>query len=344
MSTHLSELYNLVSWEDLRGETFGRLESQYLETISWKFGQILNEAACEKNHDIVDCLMARLACVEPSVLNLFLLTPETSRRVVLADRHPVNETVKFAVAWFKSMTYDGSGPRTGLVELERVFKDTTLLADPSNLGPHEATFRTTRMRVKHMADLISEAAPSTYATVCRSMRELVLRVEQSSWSHFRSNSPQGYVGRAVITNAHAADDVALAEALVHESMHGLVGMSEAIGLVLGGDKAWITDHALYDGESRTISPWTGTALDLPTYLHACFVWFGLLQLWSRTYSIELFDRDRVRNRISRAVSGFTDNAALRQIWPYKDRVNPVLTASVDDMCRSIDGCINLVKT
>jgi hypothetical protein len=176
------------------------------------------------------------------------------------------------------------------------------------------------------------------------MRELHLRVNPSADGFF-SNSPQGFVGRAVLTNPHLdlVDDVVLAEAVVHEATHGFVGTSEAIGLAghsidpRWADARWLTDDGPYDGVSRVVSPWTGTKLDLPTYLHACFVWWGLLHFWSGFAGEAGFDTRRVRTRILRSATGFVDAALATELAPFRDLLQPALFDAVCNFGHAVDG-------
>jgi HEXXH motif-containing protein len=138
-----------------------------------------------------------------------------------------------------------------------------------------------------------------------------------------SGSSGQYIGRSVITNPHIwnVDEVDIAEALVHEAIHALLYMQEQ-------KKAWVLDDDLYNQTVRTVSPWTGNLLPLRSYLQAAFVWFGLLHFWSQAMIVSTFERARIRQRMTRAASGFLSKPLDQQICDYTDRICPILLKTV----------------
>jgi HEXXH motif-containing protein len=88
-----------------------------------------------------------------------------------------------------------------------------------------------------------------------------------------SASNRELVGLCVLTNMHAPSDRVLvcAEALLHESIHQYLYKTER-------DDGNFCDLS----EARTYrSPWSGNRIPLHSLIHACFVWYGLLSLWSQ---------------------------------------------------------------
>jgi hypothetical protein len=114
-------------------------------------------------------------------------------------------------------------------------------------------------------------------------------------------------------------------------------MSEAIGLMSRRPaERWLANDRFYEGASSTVSPWTGTPLDLPTYLHACFVWWGLLQLWAGLSGSGLFDERRMRSRLVRAARGFKGRALLLPLRAHEVALHPALLATFDAMADEVD--------
>ena len=81
-------------------------------------------------------------------------------------------------------------------------------------------------------------------------------------------------GMAGLTNLDSEvwDTETVADRLVHEAIHALVF------------KENLADGALVsspDTKVRVVSPWSGSRLELLTFMHAAFVWFGLWHFWRR---------------------------------------------------------------
>lgn len=90
-------------------------------------------------------------------------------------------------------------------------------------------------------------------------------------SAFSSGSSPDLPGRVDLVNpAHELVDTChLADSLLHEALHGTMYDLESI------DGAFVAN---YEHKLLT-SPWTGRELDLHTFIHACFVWYGLFNFW-----------------------------------------------------------------
>lgn len=153
---------------------------------------------------------------------------------------------------------------------------------------------------------------------------LVLR-RDSSRPGFQSSSPERYVGRSIFWNADdpdvGIDD--LAESLIHEGLHTVFDMADALLSRVTPPRArWVTEPALYDGVSRTVSPWTGRPLDVPTYVHAFLVWFGLLTLWAKVAGKGTFDTKVARSRLLRAGAPFAARTAFTPLEPFAGQIRP----------------------
>jgi hypothetical protein len=160
---------------------------------------------------------------------------------------------------------------------------------------------------------------------------LILRTEDPELG-FVSRSPERYLGRKVLQNLLRTDvdAVTLAEGLIHEATHTLLDLSDLSGRFTSQGR-WVRDPALYDGVSRVISPWTGRNLDLPTYLQACFVWFGLASFWSMALMAETFDRARILTRLRAALTGFLGHALVDPLAQYQAAIREDVVAALETM-------------
>lgn len=95
---------------------------------------------------------------------------------------------------------------------------------------------------------------------------------QPTATPFLSGSRAELVGQAALANPHRASILDLADALVHESVHAFLYALEYV------EPLYTTKR---DRGPTVISPWTGRILSGHSYVHACFVWFALLNFWTR---------------------------------------------------------------
>lgn len=169
---------------------------------------------------------------------------------------------------------------------------------------------------------------------------LALRRDTRVPGAFTSRSPEKRIGLSLLANPDlpSVDDVEIAEALVHEAMHTLLDIDETIRrLDRPREEHWVKENRLYDGELRTISPWTSNPLPLPTYIHACFVWYGLLRFWGSVYGLGAFDQARVRARMEKAVIGFLGAPLLEQASEHADAIDPRLRQGIERMQESVQA-------
>src|SRR5208337_3830771 len=137
---------------------------------------------------------------------------------------------------------------------------------------------------------------------------LVATVVTTDESSFSSGSTIQYVGRSMFCNAHltAIDSAVLAEALVHEAIHSLLYMHELC-------EPWVRYEGLQDAIPIE-SPWTGSRLALRAFLHACFVWFGLVNFWTRAQRASIFPPRRIEEHLVMARTGSLNT---RRVWSRK---------------------------
>jgi hypothetical protein len=126
---------------------------------------------------------------------------------------------------------------------------------------------------------------------------ICIREEVEDRASFSSTSFGCYPGLAMLTNCHIPSVGAykLADALVHEAIHSALYFFEA------------TKHPLLTCQPpahlRLQSPWTGRQLSLDSYVHACFVWFGLAHLWKQMMS-STDELGEAATFLRKALSGF----------------------------------------
>jgi hypothetical protein len=135
--------------------------------------------------------------------------------------------------------------------------------------------------------------------VARFVQVILLRGLDSA-SGFASGSDARHAGLMILDNPHSqhVSDIMLTETIVHEAMHSLLYMTIH-------EMPWGPGDSCAFTSTRVISPWSGTPLTVDSFLHACFVWYGVLHFWSGALPITaLSDADQVRGRVARSVEGF----------------------------------------
>ena len=104
----------------------------------------------------------------------------------------------------------------------------------------------------------------------RMTSRIVLRSDVVHPNSFASGSFRDHAGLTLIANPQALGGytMRLIDALVHESVHAAIYMFESLNYPL-----------CQPAEFKVQSGWSGRNLTLDQYVQACFVWWGLLNLW-----------------------------------------------------------------
>ncbi|MFJ1608466.1 hypothetical protein ACIOHS_34630 [Streptomyces sp. NPDC088253] len=327
--TRFAELAQVLVWATDATPMLAAIEARYIECLSACLGRRLGELY-GLDHALADRLRAELDATSEADLVRALLMPATSRRLA-TQLHGADEAARHLLRVLPHPQEPDA--RDGF--LGRILGTVPVFTGrPGDMAGMDAV----RIRIEELFVRAESRCQPILPFVSAVLRELHLEADDSR-ADFFSRSPQGLVGHAVLTNPHLGmvDEVMLIEAVVHEATHGFVGISEALGLSGTDTEArWLLDDGPYDGVSRVVSPWTGKALDIPTYLHACFVWWGLLHFWSDLVGSGLFDERRVRSRLLRAASGFRERALVRELLPYQNLLQPTLLTCLDEMGRQAD--------
>jgi hypothetical protein len=326
-----AELADVLTWGGDSTATIATLQRRYVNCLSVCLGNKLGQLHALRP-DMARQVLKALDQASNADLERALLLPATSRRMV-TSLHDLNEVASHLVQVL---------PRPPAPDAHEHFLGWLLDSVSVFAEPRDEGMEAILLRIGRLFERVRPHCGPSLIYVSMVMRELRLQID-SDLEGFYSNSPQGLVGRAVLTNPHLdlVDDVMLIESVVHEATHGFVGMSEAIGLS-GVDPAasWLLDRQPYDGLSRVVSPWTGKPLDIPTYLHACFVWWGLLHFWSDLSGAGVFDESRVRSRILRCAKGFRTAALIRELSPYRQIVQPALMECLNRLGRQVDAVLD----
>jgi HEXXH motif-containing protein len=145
---------------------------------------------------------------------------------------------------------------------------------------------------------LAAGCPPAHQLVTTMTRVIMPRQDSVHPELYTSASIRTTIGRTTLNNPHrpGVTVAQLASSLVHEAIHAYLYIEERTQpLVTDWDRAFDTTAA---------SPWTGTLLSVPTYLHACFVWHGLRALWRLPAVIDAFGEPAARIERAKAEHGF----------------------------------------
>jgi hypothetical protein len=140
-------------------------------------------------------------------------------------------------------------------------------------------------------ELLEALSPCAYHLVALMKRRLSLRSSTLEGCFFGSN--RATVGTLYFTNLEQASPITIVTSLVHEAIHDSLFILERshpllvqvpplerphpASLLQVAREASAPNGGAMDAWAVR-SPWTGRELPLETYVHAVFVWFGLLNL------------------------------------------------------------------
>lgn len=179
-------------------------------------------------------------------------------------------------------------------------------------------------RINDALRLIYAISPSAYRLVMESVT-LLIRTELPDNNRLVSSSQRFVIGRMLLANGHSPDkDVEhIANALVHEAIHSTLYKYELM-YPLFPDLQVATSHTC-------VSPWSGRTLPLTSFVHACFVWWGLHNFWTVCNSTNLLT-PASRSLEARARKGFASSLPLHSISVCAG-VNTSILPVLQDMWR-----------
>jgi hypothetical protein len=123
-----------------------------------------------------------------------------------------------------------------------------------------------------------------------------------------STSQPRYPGRILLRGVEICSYGALASGLVHESMHQVLYILE-----------WVGPFIVEDPDMRAVeikSAWTGRDLPLHSFIHACFIWYGLSTFWALARSTDAFEPADIGRQLKRSLSGFREQNPIEHLAPY----------------------------
>lgn len=170
-------------------------------------------------------------------------------------------------------------------------------AEPMTISERQVTLG----RLSAAIDLLA-AIPTVFDFVTSLTRVVVPRRDPGHAGFYTSASTRNAIGRAALNNPFGprVTQAMLVSSLVHETILAYLYIDEQ-------RQPLVTDWRRAS-DTVVTSPWTGGDLSVPTYLHACYVWHGLANLWSAPELIRAVGEAAAQEQRLRAIAGFTSGA------------------------------------
>jgi HEXXH motif-containing protein len=184
-------------------------------------------------------------------------------------------------------------------------------------------------------DAIASTSSEAHRFVVTFNRVLILQRDPGAPEGFASGSTGQYIGRSFISNPQLdfVDEAQLADAIVHEGIHGYLYMLEL-------NVPWVLRPDLYETTPAVYSPWTGNHLAVRPFLQACFVWFGLANFFARAFTQRTLPRARAYARLRIAATGFLKDELVSLVERYDNAISPEILSAIQSMQTTIREAYN----
>jgi hypothetical protein len=228
------------------------------------------------------------------------------------------------------MPLDFGSPRARIIDLTGAEFETTAPRNPYTLAELEAAIR----KVREALQGVLEACPEAGRFIACFNKVLIIQPDPAAPRRSSSGSNGQFIGRSFVTNVQSLDVTAeaVADAVVHEGIHGLLYMQQVI-------QPWGPSELIYNQTPAAASPWTGRMLPLRSFLEACFVWYGLLHFWSHALTNKVFETKEVRYHLARALKGFLRQRLPDLVADHRDKLLPDLIESVAALQTNVQSAV-----
>ena len=151
---------------------------------------------------------------------------------------------------------------------------------------------------------IERVSPAA-ADLIRQHIKVIIPLKAVNRSETGSTSQPRFPGRVLLRGVEHGMFGWLASSLVHEAMHQVLYILEWAGPFTLGD---------FDVKASMVkSGWTGRDLQPHSYIHACFIWYGVSNFWLRARSSDAFDAELVERELAKSMAGFVNENPVERL-------------------------------
>lgn len=218
----------------------------------------------------------------------------------------------------------GPGPRPVLdTASELPTRLLTRFPDRMLVTPSESETAAARDKLERAWALLRQVSPLAHQLVGDLTQVVCVRTALED-PRFYTASDATTIGVVHFGNAHLPRKLPceVASELVHESIHQTLFR-------------WEQRHPLladrHVATAKVRSPWTGAVLDVYAFLHACFVWYGVANLWRLPSAPD--DLAVLRQRRA-AEAGFAQRP-LERLGRHRHALSAELQAAIEEMTEDV---------
>ncbi len=150
---------------------------------------------------------------------------------------------------------------------------------------------------------------------------------------FNSASQRSRIGEITLVNAHL-DGIRIDKMismLIHESIHSYLYKVEL-------EQPFVPEMQ-HGWQIKICSPWSGKSLRLTTYVHACYVYYGLLNYWTSALNKCILDEIVIKRYLQSLYRGFLLNNLTLETVPCKSLINRI---TFEDLCRMNQKALSIL--
>ncbi len=196
--------------------------------------------------------------------------------------------------------------------------------DVTNHSAQELEFIT--WRIEQSLEQISRISRTARAAVDALLQVITVVRAPKLTKGTQSFSNKPAIGRMGLANANSNEwSVSkIADAIVHEAIHALIYKIELTNCLYN-------DYTTESEPFTAVSPWSGRKLRLHSFLHACFVWFGLWNFWSLAN-----EEPEAAELKATAAKGFLTGPPLSHVPDAaRDLIRPEVRHAIDRMFKEV---------
>jgi hypothetical protein len=179
-------------------------------------------------------------------------------------------------------------------------------------------------KVKSSLEVII-SSNSKLMEVIRFIQVVALRKKSPTPSSWGSSSWPYYIGLMALSDIFIgeASSTHVTDLIIHEAIHSLLYHVEMI------ESFYLLEDV--SRQYRVLSPWSGRSLELHSFIHACFVWFGLWAFWYYNTDTANFSEAIISRLLKKSSKGFLKGALTMYFDEAKRFVNPDILIAIDHM-------------
>jgi len=339
-SSMLRKIPDIFAWEE-SAEHFKNLQVLARSVALRRFRSCLDHIG-RYDLDLSKSMRTTFEELPLSAKLRFLTAPETFYCITLLRKEPVESICFLCNALNGEAALHGRGPmKEGYATALGDFYCSETAGDSTSLQVFRAPLLADTViidfdspnvaRAQNMdaqKDNVQLYSPEEKALVCEKLNTTFARIKsvseatallikehvkvvipfKTAMSQHGSTSQPSVPGRVLLRGADQMNSAMIASALVHESMHQVLYILEWAGIFIIEDP----DARV----ARAKSLWTGRDLALHSFIHACFIWYGLSTFFSLAQSFDVFEPRHIQRELERSLAGFRGQNPVDLLAPH----------------------------